>query len=157
MCSINVRRISLAMLVSLSMVFVSIGPVEGAESTRARLATPRQTIDLEGAGTAQFQAGGGGRLRGDSGAFGGAAVLRTEAATYVFEFREARIIEDAGGEPIGLALTGRGQVAPDRGREPFVFTATVRRDASSDCLIYDILGPNVHFRFEAEGTILFSA
>jgi hypothetical protein len=156
MCSINVRQISLATLVSVSMLFVSIGPVEGADSTSAVLTTPRQTIELEGPGTAQFGARGEGRLRGDSGPFHGEAVLRTEVHSYVFRFTKARIIEDAGGQPIGLALTGRGQVARDRGREPFAFTATVQRDASSDCLIYDIVGPNVHLRFEAEGMILFS-
>ncbi len=156
MRSIRIRRILLAILVSLSMALVSTGPVEGADSTSARLVTPRQTIELAGAGTAWFEASGEGRLRAGSGPFHGQAFLRTEVASNVFRFRSARIIEDAGGTPVGLELTGRGQVTRDRRPAEFVFTATVQRSSIQDCLIYDFVGPNVSFHFEAEGRLVFS-
>src|SRR5215207_3158592 len=123
------RRIALATILSLCMALGLLGPVESADLTEVALVAGPQAVEIAGTGTAQFEASGAGRFKGDSGHFRGQASLTTAAPRYTFRFREAAIIEDASGSPIGLTLSGRGRVERDgrqQRQEWFDFTATVQ-------------------------------
>jgi hypothetical protein len=157
MCPINLRRMSWAVALGLSMTVGLFGPVESADLTEVALAAGRQQVQLQGGVEAWFEASGDGRFRGDGGRFRGEASLKSGTVSYAFRFQEAAVIEDAGGGPIGLELSGRGRVARDGRQEPFDFTATVRPDPDmAECLIYDFVGPNVHLRFAALSTLRIS-
>jgi hypothetical protein len=135
----------------------AVRPVESADITEVARVAGRQTVALPGTGTAWFEASGDGRFRGDGGRFRGEASLKSGTVSYAFRFQEAAVIEDTGGGPIGLELSGRGRVARDGRPEAFDFTATVRPDpVVAECLIYDIVGPNVHLRFAAQSTLRVS-
>ena len=161
----NIRLAILSAIAALMMVLALWGgsPTQAQEHISfvfEKIRITYQSVEVrngdgEVLGDGNFQA----RIRGNRrGQTRGQAQLRLRDVTYKFKFTQVdEIIADEEGNPIGVALSGRGVRIANGRRETFAATVTVRVETSvPDCLIWDIPSSPVlpeGLNFNAEGTL----